>query len=73
MTEEVKTKPVPKAKPAPKAPVEKGPAGIRVQVTGKRHMVQPSTRTVIYPGETTLIEQDGWAENQLAAGLLVKV
>lgn len=68
MTEEVKTKPVPKAKPAPKAP-----AGIRVQVTGKRHMVQPSTRTAIYPGETTLIEQDGWAENQLAAGLLVKV
>lgn len=73
MTEEVK---VPAAKPkapAKPTPERKTSEGLRVKVTGSRNMVQPSTGTIIYIGDETLIENDGWAQNQLNAGLLEKV
>lgn len=53
-----------------KAKVEdtKAPAGITVKNLRKTWFVQPSTQTRISVGAEVLIANDGWAQNQIAAG-----
>ena len=52
-----------KAKEEPKTPV-----GITVKNLRKTWFVQPSTQTRINVGAEVLIANDGWAQNQIAAG-----
>lgn len=44
------------------------PAGITVRNLRKTWFVQPSTQTRINVGAEVLIANDGWAQNQIAAG-----
>lgn len=46
----------------------KAPVGITVKNLRKTWFVQPSTQTRINVGAEVLIANDGWAQNQIAAG-----